>query len=238
MDACKLWVPRQRGDSLVLLPIGVMSPLCVEALGRPVLRRSPRQGCESLVQGRKPPVQGRDSPVQGRECTRVLYRSWMHNTEEDYGRLEFLGDAVLGLVVTTYIFYSLGAHVTKGMDPGQLSDLRSSIVKNDCLAIMACVHGLDRFLLHSSPSLFDAIQSFKRVRPPPSVRAMCGPKWRLWPLYRPSEQHCADLQTFRATDNDRFVCVQSFKKARPPRAAIVHTFRATERDRFVCVPAR
>jgi endoribonuclease Dicer len=87
----------------------------------------------------------------------------MHHTEEDCGKLEFLGDAVLGLIVTSYIFYCLGADTRKNLKPGQLSDLRSSIVKNDCLAFMACVNGLDRCLLHSSPHLYETIQRFRDV---------------------------------------------------------------------------
>lgn len=88
----------------------------------------------------------------------------MHK-EEDYGRLEFLGDAVLGLIVTSFIFYCLGADFEKGLKPGQLSDLRSSIVKNDCLAFLACARGLDRCLLHSCPTLHTSINAFSSVRP-------------------------------------------------------------------------
>ncbi|NJR42274.1 MAG: hypothetical protein HC767_06070 [Akkermansiaceae bacterium] len=54
----------------------------------------------------------------------------MNLAEEDSGRLEFLGDAVLGLIVTSYIFYCLNADSRKSLRPGQLSDLRSSIVKH------------------------------------------------------------------------------------------------------------
>ena len=91
-----------------------------------------------------------------------MYSSWMHQ-EEDCGRLEFLGDAVLGLIVTSYIFYCLGADSEKCLKPGQLSDLRSSIVKNDCLAFLACTRGLDRCLLHSCPTLQETISSFSSV---------------------------------------------------------------------------
>lgn len=51
-------------------------------------------------------------------------RSWINLEEEDSGRLEFLGDAVLGLIVTSYIFYCLNADCQKSLKPGQLSDLR------------------------------------------------------------------------------------------------------------------
>ena len=80
------------------------------------------------------------------------------------GKLEFLGDAVMGLVVTSYIFYCLGADTRKGLKPGQLSDLRSSIVKNDCLAFMSAVRGLDKCLMHGSPALHEMIQAFRAVR--------------------------------------------------------------------------
>ena len=55
---------------------------------------------------------------------RLLCRSWINLEEEDCGRLEFLGDAVLGLIVTSYIFYCLHADSQKSLKPGQLSDLR------------------------------------------------------------------------------------------------------------------
>ena len=86
----------------------------------------------------------------------------MHD-EENCGKLEFLGDAVLGLIVTSYIFYRLGADTRKGLKPGQLSDLRSSIVKNDCLAFRACLRRLDACLLHNSPALYQSISNFRKV---------------------------------------------------------------------------
>lgn len=104
-------------------------------------------------------------------------RSWSLD-EENCGTLEFLGDAVLGLVVTSYLFYRLGADTRKSLTPGQLSDLRSSIVKNDCLAIMACVRRLDACLLHNSPALYQSISTFRQVR---SKRAaVCAVECPFW----------------------------------------------------------
>lgn len=91
----------------------------------------------------------------------------MDHEEEDYGKLEFLGDAVLGLVVTQYLFFRLGADSHKKLQPGLLSELRSSIVNNDTLAFVACVRGLDKCLLHSSPHLYHTIDTFRSVRCPP-----------------------------------------------------------------------
>jgi hypothetical protein len=83
---------------------------------------------------------------------------------DDYGKLEFLGDAVLGLVVTTYIFYCLEADTNQRVSPEQLSSLRAAIVQNDTLAFVAVCKGLHRHMLHSSTFLQNVINTFVAVR--------------------------------------------------------------------------
>jgi ribonuclease-3 len=56
-------------------------------------------------------------------------------------RLEFLGDAVLGLVIATKLMKS------EGMDEGQLSKIRASLVNEDTLAEVGCRLGLDQALI-------------------------------------------------------------------------------------------
>lgn len=79
--------------------------------------------------------------------------------------LEFLGDAVLGIVAVTFIFYCLGADREKSIAPDQLHLLKSSIVKNDTIAFMAVRHGLHRHLRYMSTSLGKSVTQFLAVRP-------------------------------------------------------------------------
>ncbi|KAK7380380.1 hypothetical protein VNO78_32890 [Psophocarpus tetragonolobus] len=65
-----------------------------------------------------------------------------------YQRLEFLGDSVLDYLITWHLY---GKH--PGMTPGQLTDMRSASVNNDCYALSAIKHGLHKHVLHTSQEL-------------------------------------------------------------------------------------
>lgn len=73
----------------------------------------------------------------------LVHRSWAfeHGGVEPNERLEFLGDAVLGLVVTDEIFQ---AHPTQ--PEGRLAKIRSAAVKTDALADVARGIGLGAFI--------------------------------------------------------------------------------------------
>ncbi|MCA1691468.1 MAG: ribonuclease III [Actinobacteria bacterium] len=74
----------------------------------------------------------------------MAHRSWVAenpNTESNE-RLEFLGDAVLGLVVTAHVFRTYA-----GFPEGQLAQLRASVVNSAALAEAADELGLGQFLL-------------------------------------------------------------------------------------------
>ncbi len=60
----------------------------------------------------------------------VTHRSFSRNINNE--RLEFLGDSVLGLVITGYLFKRLD-----GASEGELSRVRASLVKEDALATVA-----------------------------------------------------------------------------------------------------
>ena len=60
----------------------------------------------------------------------------------DYQRLEFLGDAVLQLVVTQYLFSHFQAEAE-----GQLTKLRSRLVSRDALRMHAAALDLGRYIL-------------------------------------------------------------------------------------------
>ncbi len=64
------------------------------------------------------------------------------NRYPDYERLEFLGDAVLELVSSDYMF-----HENPHMSEGELTKRRSSIVCEPALAFCARQIGLERFIL-------------------------------------------------------------------------------------------
>ncbi len=73
----------------------------------------------------------------------LTHRSWAFENGgvEPNERLEFLGDAVLGLVVTDEIF-----HAHPDEQEGRLAKVRSAAVKTESLATMARALGLGRFV--------------------------------------------------------------------------------------------
>ncbi|CAO1940652.1 unnamed protein product, partial [Urochloa humidicola] len=72
-----------------------------------------------------------------------------------YQRLEFLGDAVLDILLTRHLFLS-----HKDTDEGELTDLRSASVNNENFAQVAVKHNLYHFLQHSSGLLEDQITEY------------------------------------------------------------------------------
>ncbi len=64
------------------------------------------------------------------------------NYHFDYQRLEFLGDAVLQLVITEYLFRNFRIEAE-----GQLTKLRSRLVSRDALKIHAAALNLGRYIL-------------------------------------------------------------------------------------------
>lgn len=76
------------------------------------------------------------------ECA-LTHRSWAfeHGGVQPNERLEFLGDSVLGLVVTDEIF-----HAHPDEQEGRLAKVRSAAVKTESLADLAREIGLGRFV--------------------------------------------------------------------------------------------
>jgi ribonuclease III len=75
----------------------------------------------------------------------LTHRSYVYEvpgSDGDYERLEFLGDAVLGLLVSAYVFTTQAT-----AREGQLSQLRARLVNQETLAILARQLDLGRFLL-------------------------------------------------------------------------------------------
>ncbi|XP_076220926.1 endoribonuclease Dcr-2 isoform X2 [Nomia melanderi] len=78
---------------------------------------------------------------------------------ECYQRLEFLGDAVIDFLITSYIYEYCG-----NLSPGVLTDLRSALVNNITFACLSVRYGLHTALLAYSPQLNDAINRFVKFQ--------------------------------------------------------------------------
>ncbi|XP_038975132.1 endoribonuclease Dicer homolog 3b-like isoform X2 [Phoenix dactylifera] len=74
-----------------------------------------------------------------------------------YQRLEFLGDSVLGLLITWYLFQT---HVD--LDPGELSDLRSALISNENFAQATVRHNFEKHLRHSSEGLSKKLREYRK----------------------------------------------------------------------------
>ena len=86
----------------------------------------------------------------------LTHASYMRNRATDcYQRLEFLGDAVLDYLVTSYIYSTYPK-----FGPGEISGMRSALVNNITFAELAVQLNLDKALLHNSPELFRKIPEF------------------------------------------------------------------------------
>lgn len=72
-----------------------------------------------------------------------------------YQRLELLGDAILDYLITSYIYCSCPDY-----DEGQVSLLRSALVSNTTLALIAVINSFHKAVKHNSPKLFSKIQQF------------------------------------------------------------------------------
>ncbi|KAH9296955.1 hypothetical protein KI387_028637, partial [Taxus chinensis] len=70
-------------------------------------------------------------------------------------RLEFLGDAVLDYIITSYLY-----SVYPDMDPGYLTDMRSMTVNNESFAYVAVRHQLHSYLIQKSDSLSSAVAKY------------------------------------------------------------------------------
>ncbi|XP_058069603.1 endoribonuclease Dicer homolog 3a [Magnolia sinica] len=72
-----------------------------------------------------------------------------------YQRLEFLGDSVLDLLITRYLFQT-----HEDIDPGELTDLRSASVNNENFAQVAVRHNFQQHLQHDSGFLLGQINEY------------------------------------------------------------------------------
>ncbi|KAJ0091009.1 hypothetical protein Patl1_13738 [Pistacia atlantica] len=87
-----------------------------------------------------------------------------------YERLEFLGDAVLDLLITWHLYQS---HTD--IDPGDLTDLRSASVNNENFAQVAVRNNLYKHLQHCSTLLLSQITEYVKSFPNLSDTNSSGP---------------------------------------------------------------
>lgn len=78
---------------------------------------------------------------------------------QSYQQLEYLGDAVLDWLITSYVFEN-GPH----LDPGRLTDVRSALVNNVTLGSIVVKHGLHKYLLAQNHTLQSKIINFAKYQ--------------------------------------------------------------------------
>lgn len=72
-----------------------------------------------------------------------------------YQELEFIGDAILDMLITAYIFERF-----QNKTPGKITDLRMALVNNVTLACCCVRHRFHLFLLYENSALSELIKSF------------------------------------------------------------------------------
>ncbi|KAK8351742.1 hypothetical protein V6Z12_A05G053200 [Gossypium hirsutum] len=85
----------------------------------------------------------------------IVHPSFNRHGGGCYQRLEFLGDAVLDYLITSYLF-----SLYPKLKPGQLTDLRSVSVNNKSFANVAVDRRLHKFLMCDSCHLNEAIEKY------------------------------------------------------------------------------
>ncbi|XP_058067534.1 endoribonuclease Dicer homolog 4-like isoform X3 [Magnolia sinica] len=84
-----------------------------------------------------------------------IHPSYNKHSGGCYQRLEFLGDAVVDYLMTSYLY-----SVYPDLKPGQLTDLRSMAVNNNSFAHIAVCQSFHSYLISDSSSLSEAIKKF------------------------------------------------------------------------------
>lgn len=109
----------------------------------------------------------------------LLQEAITHATDQEvsldycYQRLEFLGDSVLDVLITRYLYETY-----KDIDPGELTDLRSASVSNENFAQTAVRRDLQPHLQHCSGLLLSQITEYVKSfsEPNSTTKSVHGPK--------------------------------------------------------------
>ncbi|XP_047336544.1 ribonuclease 3-like protein 2 [Impatiens glandulifera] len=78
-----------------------------------------------------------------------------YTVSDSYQRLEFLGDAALGLAITNFFFINYPE-----LDQGKLSFIRSANISTEKLARVSVRHNLYRYVRHNDASLNQKVRDF------------------------------------------------------------------------------
>ncbi|URE34705.1 hypothetical protein MUK42_13295 [Musa troglodytarum] len=102
-------------------------------------------------------------------CKGLLLQAFVHASYNKhsggcYQKLEFLGDAVLEYLITSYLY-----SVFPELKPGQITDLRSITVNNNSFANVAVWLSLHKYLMKDARSLDEAINKFESFVPLPDL---------------------------------------------------------------------
>ncbi|XP_041980153.1 endoribonuclease Dicer [Aricia agestis] len=87
----------------------------------------------------------------------LSHASYIRNRyTRSYERLEFLGDAILDFLITSHIY-----EISRDLNPGELTDLRSALVNNVTFASYVVKLGLHKYLCSQlNPALENSIMNF------------------------------------------------------------------------------
>ncbi|KAK4805014.1 hypothetical protein SAY86_004831 [Trapa natans] len=90
-----------------------------------------------------------------RKLLEAAFTHSSYDKNSSYERLEFLGDAVLGIALSSYVYSAYPK-----ADQGQLSLLRAANISNEKLARVTLNHRLYQFTRHNLATLDDMVQEF------------------------------------------------------------------------------
>ncbi|XP_042377592.1 endoribonuclease Dicer homolog 4-like isoform X1 [Zingiber officinale] len=85
-----------------------------------------------------------------------VHPSYSKHSGGCYQKLEFLGDAVLDYLITSYLYSAYPE-----LKPGQITDLRSLTVNNNTFANVAVQRSLHKYLIQDSRCLAEAVHEFE-----------------------------------------------------------------------------
>ncbi|WMV07357.1 hypothetical protein MTR67_000742 [Solanum verrucosum] len=77
-----------------------------------------------------------------------ILRHFLVNAEKLVNHLEFLGDVVLGYVITTHLYFKYSR-----LNPRLITYLRSTFVNNECYAQSAVKASMHKYILHALPNM-------------------------------------------------------------------------------------
>ncbi|KAJ3708060.1 hypothetical protein LUZ61_011765 [Rhynchospora tenuis] len=100
---------------------------------------------------------GHEFRFKGLLVEALVHASYNKHSGGCYQRLEFLGDAVLEYIITSYLYSAYPA-----LKPGQITDLRSIAINNTSLAHMAVKRALHKHLIENSNVLTTAVNKFEQ----------------------------------------------------------------------------